>query len=256
MITSKSTQSRAFESRTRERVVARVGGSGPPYVQHILLSSETFRTIKLSIFLLNGLDTEPRTVMVVVDVAKMLYASRTLSDDYLLERLQKYSIPGTLMDLLTNKADAESVAKKFNEKYPYFKKTLFVSALEKTDLAEIKDVLFAEALPRDWLFPADQTSEMSDLHLVEDFIRAEFFKRLHQYLPYLLKQENVGWTELPDGTLRIDQTVYVERESQRKIVVGTNGVVINGVVKDATREIRKALGRCVTLFIQVKNREN
>jgi len=122
-------------------------------------------------------------------------------------------------------------------------------------MAEVKDVLFAETLPRDWLFPADQTNEMSDLHRVEDFIRAEFFKRLHQYLPYLLKQENIGWTNLPDGTLRIDQTVYVERESQQKIVVGANGAVINGVVIDATREISKALRRHVKLFIQVKNRE-
>lgn len=57
-----------------------------------------------------------------------------------------------------------------------------------SDLVNLQDVLLAEALPRDWLFPADQKSEMSDLHRVEDFIRVEFFKRLHQYLPYLLKQ--------------------------------------------------------------------
>ncbi|RUS34819.1 P-loop containing nucleoside triphosphate hydrolase protein [Jimgerdemannia flammicorona] len=200
------------------------------------------------------------SVMVVVDVAKVLNAPHTFSDDYLFERLQAYSMPATLiinkMDLLTNKSEAESVAKKFTALYPHFKRTIFVSALDKAGdgLLEVKDGLFAETVSRDWLFPADQRGEMSDLRRVEEFIRAEFFKSLHQYLPYMLKQENVGWTDLPDGSLRIDQIVIVERDSQHKIVVGSDGAVIRKVTTDARREIGKALRRRVQLFIQVKTR--
>ncbi|RUP50681.1 hypothetical protein BC936DRAFT_138129 [Jimgerdemannia flammicorona] len=199
-------------------------------------------------------------LMVVVDVAKVLNAPHTFSDDYLFERLQAYSMPATLiinkMDLLTNKSEAESVAKKFTALYPHFKRTIFVSALDKAGdgLLEVKDGLFAETVSRDWLFPADQRGEMSDLRRVEEFIRAEFFKSLHQYLPYMLKQENVGWTDLPDGSLRIDQIVIVERDSQHKIVVGSDGAVIRKVTTDARREIGKALRRRVQLFIQVKTR--
>ena len=97
---------------------------------------------------------------------------------------------------------------------------------------------------------------MADLKRVEGLIRIEFFKRLHQYIPYMLKQENVGWTILRDGTLRIDQNVYVERDSQQKIVVGKGGSIINNVVHDAREEISKAFDRPVKLFIQVKTRKN
>lgn len=102
----------------------------------------------------------------------------------------------------------------------------------------------------------EQKTEMADLKRVEEMIRIQFFKRLHQYIPYMLKQENVGWTELKDGTLRIDQNVYVERDSQQKIVVGTNGRIINNVVDEAREQISKAFKRPVKLFIQVKTRKN
>lgn len=97
---------------------------------------------------------------------------------------------------------------------------------------------------------------MPDLKRVEEIIRVEFFKRLHQYIPYMLKQENVGWTVSKDGTLRIDQHVYVQRESQQRIVVGHQGRIIDNVVSHATEHISKALKRPVKLYIQVKARKN
>ena len=68
-------------------------------------------------------------------------------------------------------------------------------------------------------------------------------------------QENVGWTETDDGVLRIDQNVYVERDSQQRIVVGANGAIINRVISDARTQISKAFNRPVKLFIQVKTRK-
>lgn len=95
---------------------------------------------------------------------------------------------------------------------------------------------------------------MPNLKRVEEIIRVEFFKRLHHYIPYMIKQENVGWTEL-NKTLVIDQNVYVERDSQLKIVVGSNGKIINNVIADAKDKISRAFGRPVKLNIQAKVRK-
>lgn len=115
--------------------------------------------------------------------------------------------------------------------------------------------MFEQTSSKPWIYPGDQKTEVADLKRVEDMIRIEFFRRLHQYIPYMIKQENVGWTELKDGTLRIDQNVYVERESQQKIVIGHHGRIINAVVEDARTQISKALKRPIKLFIQVKTRK-
>ncbi len=72
----------------------------------------------------------------------------------------------------------------------------------------------------------------------------------------MLKQENVGWTEVSDKMLIIDQNVYVERESQLKIVIGTNGSIINNVVKNAREKISRAFGKPVRLNLQVKTRKS
>ena len=71
----------------------------------------------------------------------------------------------------------------------------------------------------------------------------------------MLKQENAGWTDMKDGTLRIDQNIYVERDSQQKIVIGHQGRIINSVVEEARTQISQALKRPVKLFIQVKTRK-
>lgn len=116
--------------------------------------------------------------------------------------------------------------------------------------------MFDASPAKPWEYASDQKTEMPDLKRVEDLIRVEFFKRLHQYIPYMLKQENVGWTELENGTLRIDQNVYVQRESQQRIVVGHKGKIIDSVVQEAREKISEALKRPVKLFIQVKHRKN
>lgn len=107
---------------------------------------------------------------------------------------------------------------------------------------------------KEWIFPAEQTSEMSDIQRVEDIIRAQLFERLYGNLPYTLTQENVGWTESAKGVLRIDQNIYVEHDSQQKIVKGSQGKVINNVLASAREQIEKALKRPVKLFLQIKTR--
>ncbi|KAI8885458.1 GTP-binding protein Era [Backusella circina FSU 941] len=200
-------------------------------------------------------------VLIVVDANRSLSSSAAVMEDFLLDGLSKLNIPATLvfnkMDLIgQDDLVLKRVAEKYVNGYPKISKTLYISALQDESLDTLKHTLFDASIPKPWLYPADQKSEMADLKRVEEVIRIEFFKRLHQYIPYMLKQENVGWTDLKDGTLRIDQNVYVERDSQHKIVVGTNGRVINAVVEDATKHIAEVFKRPVKLFIQVKTKKN
>ncbi|KAI9012037.1 P-loop containing nucleoside triphosphate hydrolase protein [Phycomyces nitens] len=199
-------------------------------------------------------------VVILVDSRKALMPEARLAEDSIIDHLKKYSIPATLvfnkMDLL-NSDDTilEEVRARYKNGYEHIKQTLYVSALHESGLNRLKDSLFSASQPKEWAYPKELKSEMSDLKRVEELIRVEFFKRLHQYIPYMLKQENVGWTETERG-IRIDQTVYVERDSQQKIVVGANGAVIDQVVQEARIQISKALKRPVQLYIQVRTKKH
>ncbi|CEP19602.1 hypothetical protein [Parasitella parasitica] len=199
-------------------------------------------------------------VVIVVDASRSVQPQARVAEDFILNRLKGMKIPATLvfnkMDLLhEDRSLLEQVVERYTNGYPHFKKTLYVSAVYEEGIEKFKDVLCKESPEKKWLYPADQKSEMPALKRVEDLIRIEFFKRLHQYIPYMLKQENMGWTEMKDGTLRIDQNVYVERDSQQKIVIGVQGRIINTVVDEATKQISQALKRPVKLFIQIKTRK-
>ncbi|KAF7727180.1 hypothetical protein EC973_007955 [Apophysomyces ossiformis] len=200
-------------------------------------------------------------IAIVVDGPWALTPSSRTTEDFLLSRLKDMETPATLifnkMDLLDHDyTKLQDVMLRYQSSYPFIKNVLYVSAINDVNLDETKSTLFNYCQPKPWIYPAEQTCEMPPLKRVEELIRVEFFKRLHQYIPYMLKQENVGWTELENGTLRIDQNIYVERESQQKIVIGANGMVINRVVENARTQISRALRRPIQLYIQVKTRKN
>ncbi|KAI8642372.1 P-loop containing nucleoside triphosphate hydrolase protein [Parasitella parasitica] len=199
-------------------------------------------------------------VMIVVDAGRSIQPQSRAAKDFILDRIKDLKIPATLvfnkMDLLhEDRSLLEQVAEEYTNGYPRFKKTLYISAVYEEGIEKVKDVLCEQSPKKKWLYPADQKTETPTLKRVEELIRVQFFKRLHQYIPYMLKLENVGWTEMKDGTLRIDQNVYVERDSQQKIVIGFQGRIINSVVEEATKQISKALKRPVKLFIQIKTRK-
>ncbi|KAI8383051.1 P-loop containing nucleoside triphosphate hydrolase protein [Blakeslea trispora] len=200
-------------------------------------------------------------ILIVVDASRAIQPQAQQTEQFLLEQLRHHQLPATLvmnkMDLMDRENDdpLDHVTQRYLEGYPPIQQTLYTSAVYEEGLSSLKDLLLSSTQPSPWLFSADQKTEMADLKRVEEMIRIEFFKRLHQYIPYMLRQENAGWTELSNGTLRIDQNVYVERESQQKIVIGHNGRIINKVVEQAREQISQAFGRPVQLFIQVKTRK-
>jgi GTP-binding protein Era len=106
-----------------------------------------------------------------------------------------------------------------------------------------------------WLYPADQMSDAPMRQLAAEITREKIYRRLHQELPYQSTVETETWKELKDKSLRIEQTIYVERESQRKIVLGKGGETIKAIGAEARKDIAEIMETPVHLFLFVKVRE-
>jgi GTP-binding protein Era len=123
----------------------------------------------------------------------------------------------------------------------------------------VDDVLryFAQAVPAGpHHYPADEISDLPERLMAAEVTREKLYLRLHEELPYKSTVETDSWKELRDGSVRIEQTIFVERESQRKIVLGEGGRMIKAISTDARRELAAALVRKVHLFLHVKVRED
>jgi GTP-binding protein Era len=136
-----------------------------------------------------------------------------------------------------------------------FAATFMVSALSGDGVADLKAWFAAHVPPGPWLYPADQISDAPLRQLAAEITREKLYLRLHQELPYHSTVETEIWKELRDGSVRIEQTIYVERESQRKIVLGKAGATIKAIGAAARPEIAAAIGQPVHLFLFVKVRE-
>ncbi len=136
-----------------------------------------------------------------------------------------------------------------------FDRVFMISALSGDGVAELKTYLAEAVPPGPWLFPADQLTDQSLRQGAAETTREKLFLRLHQELPYTLTVETNEWKELADGSIRIEQTIYVERESQRKIVLGAKGRTIKEIGSAARAEIGAMTGTPVHLFLFVKVRE-
>jgi GTP-binding protein Era len=136
-----------------------------------------------------------------------------------------------------------------------FAATFMVSALTGDGVADLKTWLAAQVAAGPWHYPPDQISDAPLRQLAAEITREKLFERLHQELPYQSTVETESWKELKDGSVRIEQTIYVERESQRKIVLGKGGQTIKAIGADARRDIAEAAETPVHLFLFVKVRE-
>jgi len=136
-----------------------------------------------------------------------------------------------------------------------FERVFMISALTGDGIADLKSYL-ANAMPEGpWLYPEDQLTDVSLRHAAAEITREKLFLRLHEELPYSLTVETTDWKELKDKSIRIEQTIYVMRESQRKIVLGAHGQTIKEIGSAARGEIAEMTGAPVHLFLFVKVRE-
>jgi GTP-binding protein Era len=137
-----------------------------------------------------------------------------------------------------------------------FETTFMISALHSDGVEDMRRWLAARVAPGPWHYPEDQVSDAPLRQLAAEITREKLYLRLHQELPYHSTVETVDWKELKDGSVRIEQTIYVERESQRKIALGKGGQTIKTIGSDARRDIAAAVEAKVHLVLFVKVREN
>ena len=136
-----------------------------------------------------------------------------------------------------------------------FAATFMISALSGDGVADLKSWFAAHVPAGPWLYPEDQISDAPMRQLAAEITREKLYLRLHQELPYQSTVETEVWKELKDGAVRIEQTIYVERESQRKIVLGKGGQAIKAIGAAARNDIAAAIEQPVHLFLFVKVRE-
>lgn len=135
-----------------------------------------------------------------------------------------------------------------------FRDTFMISALSGDGVGDLRDYL-AGVLPEGpWLYPEDQIADMPMRLLAAETTREKLFMRLRQELPYHLTVETEGWEERPDGSARIDQVIYVSRDSHKGIVLGKGGRAIGSVGAAARLELENVMARPVHLFLRVKVR--
>jgi GTP-binding protein Era len=136
-----------------------------------------------------------------------------------------------------------------------FERTFMISALDGDGVDDLLDYLTDQAPQGPWLFPEDQVSDLPMRLLAAEVTREKLFLNLHQELPYSLTVETEAWEEFKDGSVKIDQTIYLQREAQKRIAIGAGGRTIRKVREQAQAELQEMLERPVHLYLFVKVRE-
>ena len=135
-----------------------------------------------------------------------------------------------------------------------FSDTFMISALKGHGVEKLVARLGALMEPGPWLYPEDQVSDAPLRSLAAEITREKMFERLHDELPYQSTVETEAWKEQPDGSARVEQTIYVTRDSHKKIVIGEGGRTIKAIGSAARKEIIEAAEHNVHLFLFVKVR--
>ena len=131
-------------------------------------------------------------------------------------------------------------------------KVFMISAAQGDGVPDLKGAL-AEAMPDGpWLYPEDEVSDATDRMIAAEMTREQIFNQLHQELPYASAIETESWEDRPDGSTVIHQQIFVERDSQKAIMIGKGGSRLRTIGEKARAEISEHLGRKVHLFLHVK----
>lgn len=142
-----------------------------------------------------------------------------------------------------------------NERYP-FRATFLISATTGSGVADLKGWLAHEMPEGPWHYPEDQVADLPLRMLAAEITREKLMLRLHQELPYQLTVETESWDERKDGSVRIEQIVYVAREGHKGILLGAKGATIKSIGSDSRAELSSMLETKVHLFLSVKVRPN
>ena len=141
------------------------------------------------------------------------------------------------------------------EAFP-FERTFMISAERGHGTADLKAWLAGELPEGPWFYPEDQIADLPLRIIASEVTREKLTLRLHEEIPYQLTVETEKWEEREDGSVRIDQLIYVIRDGHKGIVLGNRGETIKAIGQQARLDLTEFLGRPVHLFLQVKVRPN
>ncbi|WP_375703306.1 GTPase Era [Bartonella sp. AD13SXNS] len=153
------------------------------------------------------------------------------------------------------KSSLLALTAKINERVK-FAQTFMISALNGSGCKDLLHALSNMMQEGPWYYPEDQVSDMPMRHLAAEITREKLFLRLHDELPYSSTVETESWEERSDGSVKINQVIYIERESQKKIVLGAKGDTIKAIGQAARKELMEIMDQKVHLFLFVKVRDN
>lgn len=193
-------------------------------------------------------------VAVLVDGKKGLDAGASAVFERLAEMNQRKILILNKVDLL-RRDTLLALTAEANARIP-FERTFMVSALKGDGVPDVLSWLAGQMPESPWLYPEDQISDVPLRQLAAEITREKVFLRLHDELPYESTVETEEWKEQKDGSVRVEQTIFVARESQKRIVIGAKGETIKAVSMAARKDIAEAADRPVHLFLFVKVREN
>ena len=137
-----------------------------------------------------------------------------------------------------------------------FEDVFLISALKGEAVGDVASWVASRMPPGPWLYPEDQAADIPSRLLAAEVTREKIYLRLHDELPYSSAVETEKWEERKDGSVKIDQVIYVQRDGQKAIVLGKGGATIMIIGGLAREELETLFGRRVHLFLFVKVRED
>ena len=193
-------------------------------------------------------------ILLVVDAVKNICDDTKL----VLKKLQKDKIKPIL---LINKADIvtqEKLTRRIEEykQLSDFDQIIAVSALRNQGVEKLIEALIDKAPEAEWFFPEDQLTTAPMKILASEITREKLFLNLHDELPYNLTVETDSWEEQKNGSIKIHQSIYVNRDTHKQIILGSSGKMIKKIGMLARKDIEDMAGCIVHLFLFVKIREN
>lgn len=195
-------------------------------------------------------------------IVLMVEAHRGVTEgvEKILEGLAEIGV-GRTVTLAINKIDKVpteallGLSQKLNESYN-FAETFMISAEKGHGVEDLRSWLGSKVPEGPWLYPEDQIADLPLRMIAAEMTREKLTLRLHQELPYQMTVETEGWEDRKDGSVKIDQVVYVVRDGHKGIVLGKGGETIKAIGQASRTELTEFLDRKVHLFLQVKVRPN
>ena len=194
-------------------------------------------------------------------VCLVVDAVRGLDDTTIgiLERLAPVRVPRILalnkVDSVTDKAALLALAAAINDKLA-FERTFMISAEKGSGVRDLAKYLAKSVPEGPWHYPEDEISDAPLRLRAAEITREKVYENVHDEVPYAVTVETTSWKDLKSGDVRIEQTLFVERDSQKSILLGKGGRTIKQISSSARAELSRMLERTVHLFVFVKVRDN